>query len=177
MQKNKKIFPKIKKSLKWFLTDESWKISKKDALWVAAWIAMLNVVDPDMVNAGHSSSGGTHSNTTTCSWHASQGTFSAYSSWAHQSWNPVWSHSSQSRAGHGSTSWNNPSWHYSNTATTSPSWHGSGYNFGSGHTSGSARWGHVSQAGFSESGHGSHNNNATPHSSHGSHGSHCSSMC
>lgn len=177
MKKNKKIFPKIKKSLQWFLTDESWKISRKDALWLAAWIAMLNVVDPDIVNAGHSSSGWAHSNTTTCSWHASQWSFSAYTSGSHQSGTRAGSHASYTKAWHGSVSWNNPSWHYSNTATTSTNGHWSGYNYSSAHTNWYARWWHASQASFSKSGHGSHTNNTTPHSSHGSHGSHCSSMC
>ena len=177
MQKKKKIFPKIKKSLQWFLTDESWKISRKDALWLSAWIAMMNVVDPDIVNAGHSSSWWTHSNTTTCSGHASQWSFSAYASGSHQSGSQVGSHSSQTRAGHWSVSGGNPSGHYSNSTTNSAWGHGSGYNYWWAHTSGTSRGWHVSQASFSNSGHGSHTNNTTPHSSHGSHGSHCSSMC
>lgn len=37
----KKIFPKLKKSLKNFLTDESGKITKKDALGISAWAALL----------------------------------------------------------------------------------------------------------------------------------------
>ena len=36
MLSKKKKFPKFKKKLKWFLTDESWKISKKSAIWVSA---------------------------------------------------------------------------------------------------------------------------------------------
>lgn len=50
----KKIFPKIWKKLKWFLTDESWKITKKDALWLAA-ITSLGVAVNDVV-AAHTSS-------------------------------------------------------------------------------------------------------------------------
>lgn len=37
----KKIFPSIKKWLKNFLTDESGKITKKDALWIGAGLALL----------------------------------------------------------------------------------------------------------------------------------------
>ena len=45
MIKNKKVFPKLKKKLKWFLTDESGKITKKDALWLSAWALLLSSVD------------------------------------------------------------------------------------------------------------------------------------
>lgn len=41
---NKKFFPKLKKKLKWFLTDESWKISKKDALGLAVGAVLLSWV-------------------------------------------------------------------------------------------------------------------------------------
>lgn len=41
MKKNK-IFPKIKKKLTSFLTDESWKIAKKDALGLSAWALLLS---------------------------------------------------------------------------------------------------------------------------------------
>jgi hypothetical protein len=177
MQNKKKIFPKIKKSLQWFLTDESWKISKKDALWISAWIAMLNIVDPDIVQAWHSSSWWTHSNSTSCSGHASQGSFSAYSSGSHQSGTPAGSHSSHTKAGHWSVSWWNPNGHFSRSATLPSAWHGSWYSYGWGHTSGTSRGWHVSQAAFSAAAHNSHTNNTVPHSSHGSHGSHCSSMC
>ena len=50
--KNKKIFPKIKKKLKSFLADESGKITKKDALGVAAWAMLLSGVEEV---SGHSS--------------------------------------------------------------------------------------------------------------------------
>jgi len=43
--KNKKIFPKIKKKLKSFLADESGKITKKDALGLAAGAVLLSGVD------------------------------------------------------------------------------------------------------------------------------------
>lgn len=37
----KKLLPTFKKSLRDFLTDESWKITKKDALWLSAAWAFL----------------------------------------------------------------------------------------------------------------------------------------
>lgn len=40
-EKKKKIFPKIKKQIKDFLTDESWEITKKDALGMSAGAALL----------------------------------------------------------------------------------------------------------------------------------------
>lgn len=41
----KKIFPKITKKIKSFLTDESGKITKKDALWLAAWAMLIGSAD------------------------------------------------------------------------------------------------------------------------------------
>jgi len=52
MIKKKNIFPKLKSKLKWFLTDESGKISKKDALGLSVWGILLSGVDD--VLAGHS---------------------------------------------------------------------------------------------------------------------------
>ena len=69
MSKIKKVFPKIKKSLQNFLTDESGEITKKNALWLAFWAAILSWIDdalaatqsfhyswaPAHINSGHSS--------------------------------------------------------------------------------------------------------------------------
>ena len=41
----KKIFPKLQKKLKGFLTDESGKISKKDALGLAVGAALIAGID------------------------------------------------------------------------------------------------------------------------------------
>lgn len=43
--KKKKIYPGIKKKLTSFLTDESWKITKKDALGLSAWAVLLSSAD------------------------------------------------------------------------------------------------------------------------------------
>lgn len=56
----KKKFPNLKKSLKNFLTDESGKITKKDALWLSAWAMLLAWIE-DVV-AAHSSSFPTSTN-------------------------------------------------------------------------------------------------------------------
>lgn len=45
MEQKKKIFPKIKKRLSDFLTDESGEITKKDALGVAAGVTLLAGID------------------------------------------------------------------------------------------------------------------------------------
>jgi hypothetical protein len=46
MSENKKIlFPKLKKKLKGFITDESGKISKKDALGLAVGGVLLSVAE------------------------------------------------------------------------------------------------------------------------------------
>ena len=93
----KKIFPKFKKKIKAFLTDESWKITKKDALWLAAWSVLLNWIwEVDALSWGHSN--------TVC-WHANQGAISAY--WT--AWHLNWTKST-----HGNTWFN---WHYSNSPT------------------------------------------------------------
>lgn len=49
--KKKKIFPKLQKKLKDFLTDESGEITKKDALGIAAGAALL--ASAESVSAGH----------------------------------------------------------------------------------------------------------------------------
>ena len=66
-----KIFPKIKKNLKNFLTDESGKITKKDALWVSVVSSILLLWNEAF--AGHSDSicGGTPG-------HANQAALNAY---------------------------------------------------------------------------------------------------
>ena len=46
----KKFFPKIKKKLKWFLTDESGNITKKDALGLGVGVMLLSGIDE--VSAG-----------------------------------------------------------------------------------------------------------------------------
>ena len=43
MIKKKKIFPKFKKKLNWFLSDESAKMSMKDILWISLWASLLSV--------------------------------------------------------------------------------------------------------------------------------------
>lgn len=71
IQKNK--VPKIKKWLKKFLTDESWKITKKDALGLsAAWVYLSTVWE---AYAAHTN----HSNVTPC-WHINQAARSVYPS-------------------------------------------------------------------------------------------------
>lgn len=49
--KKKKLFPKLKKQLSDFLTDESWEITKKDALGISAGAVLLTGVES--VDAGH----------------------------------------------------------------------------------------------------------------------------
>ena len=100
MVKKKKIFPKIQKKLKSFLADESGKITKKDALWLAAGAVLLSGVDE--VVAGHSNS--YSAVTVTCSsthgswivnWHYSSnltGTPSPSTAHTHASHSSHWSH-------------------------------------------------------------------------------------
>ena len=54
-QEKKKVFPKISKKIKSFLANESGKISKKDALWLAAGSVLLgglNEVDAWVASCG-----------------------------------------------------------------------------------------------------------------------------
>lgn len=39
-----KVFPKLQKKIKWFLSEESGKISKKDALWISVGALLLSEV-------------------------------------------------------------------------------------------------------------------------------------
>ena len=56
MSENKKpLFPVLKKKIKWFLTDESGKISKKDALGLSAWAVLLSSAE-DVLAWSHSNS-------------------------------------------------------------------------------------------------------------------------
>ena len=96
--KRKKIFPKIKKKLKWFLTDESWKITKKDALWLAFWTVLL-------IWASEVDAALTHSSNSLC-WHTNQLGVTWYVSW----WNISWINTNAVNI--------NGVWHYSNT----PNW-------------------------------------------------------
>lgn len=73
-EKKKKLFPKLKKKIVNFLADESWEITKKDALGISAWAVLLasaEVVDADTKqskSASISYSGGTWWQTTTAYW-------------------------------------------------------------------------------------------------------------
>jgi hypothetical protein len=79
-KKGKSLFPKIKKKIRSFLSDESWKITKKDAFWVSA-IAALST-SPMIAEAG-------------TWWHASGWHFNWYPDtipWAHANvWVTWWS--------------------------------------------------------------------------------------
>ncbi len=107
MTKKKKInLPKLTKKLQWFLTDESGKITKKDALWVGLWASLIWLVDN--VDAawgwsGHSSY--SHSNNAYCSleWH---------SSWF------TWQHINGTRQWH----WSGPAGSHTNSASTTLDW-------------------------------------------------------
>jgi hypothetical protein len=54
MSKNKeKFFPKLKKKIKGFLTDESGKISKKDALGLAVGTGILTLIGSEIVESAN----------------------------------------------------------------------------------------------------------------------------
>ena len=53
VENKKKLIPKLKKKIWAFLTDESWKITKKDALWLWVWAMMIGAVE-DVMATWHS---------------------------------------------------------------------------------------------------------------------------
>ncbi len=129
MEKKKKIFPKIKKKLEWFLTDESGKISKKDALWIAAGGVIL--ASASAVSAGHSSS---------YSWLPGGNGHSNGNGWNCSSTVPYSEHASGIVNGHLSS---NVSW-----TKTASCYGGTGSHWNVRHSSHSSHWSHGS--------HGSH---------------------
>ena len=151
---NKKIFPKIKKNIKSFLTDESWKITKKDALWLSVWAVLLSWAEIafwwDDAHSSHSSA--PHSSYPThvssACWHISQWHANWYTAWWHLSWSKA-SHASAIKSWHynATPSW----WHYSTwvrTTSHSNQWHVNGAKHCSnptwGHFSHSSHWSHWS---------------------------------
>jgi hypothetical protein len=56
MSIKKKLFPQIKKKLNSFLTDESWKITRKNALGLAVWAMLVSWIDDTMAVITTSSS-------------------------------------------------------------------------------------------------------------------------
>lgn len=62
MKKNTKKFPKIQKTVKNFLTDESGRITKKDALWIGAGVGIISSVDAATYHFNQNMWGGTTSN-------------------------------------------------------------------------------------------------------------------
>lgn len=119
----KNILPKIKKNIKWFLTDESGKITKQAALWLSVW-TFLALWMEETVAAGwglwHSSyshSSGqscwapSHTSSTSVSGHVS-GSSGGSIPWTHNSNVTAWTLS-----GHGSATWH---------SSHGSSWSGSG---------------------------------------------------
>ena len=135
--KAKKLVPKVARKLKNFLTDESWKIAKKDAL--ALWAATFVVLWVEQMGAAYHSN---HSNTihsSAPSGHLNQGHLSGYARAGHLSWSVNTTASVGSLRGH--YSW-------------VPSAHQSGY----------IRGGHVSQGAINTGLHA--NSSSSSHSNH-----------
>ena len=82
----KKVFPKFKKKIKWFLTDESGKITKKDALGLAASAMLLASIDETSADTCN------HSNSYWATGHASW-----YESWWHANWYWPWTNINASK--------------------------------------------------------------------------------
>ncbi len=162
-ENKKKIFPKLKKKITSFLTDESGKITKKDALGLSAGAIILAWLED--VSAVHANS-----------WHASWWHCgSVWPLWGHVNYAP--SHSNY--ASHDNNAWwwhsSVDPWHY-NWECIYPNWH-SNWTLTS-HTSWIVNW-HYSWTPnwwtINDSKLGSWHTNVDPaHASHGSHGSHWS---
>lgn len=137
MDKKKKIFPKIQKKIRWFLTDESWKITKKDALWLAIWSMILSTAndlfadspvcsDPSWVSHTswitnwHVSSTPVFTSSPTCTtWNTSSNLWCTVNT-PHASWIVNWHFSNMA-----STPSVTPTWHCSHASHSSHSSHGS----------------------------------------------------
>lgn len=136
----KKSFPKIKKTLKWFLTDESWKVTKKDILGISGWTFLLSWLDSWDVYANqcwaHTSS------TSHSSW------CSAISQWSVSWYNSGWHVSRTIQTGSSSNILAHPESNHWSGIRTSSHWSADGipktiYNWS--HLSYAARWGYTSQ--------------------------------
>jgi len=109
MSNKKNKFPKLKKSLKNFLTDESGKITKKDALGISAGAALLSVIDD--VAAWHTS-GARHLSQWHASWYNAWSRYNATRTahWSgvvngHYSWSPSGGHVNGTRIGSHLSQW------------------------------------------------------------------------
>lgn len=121
---SKRIFPKLKKKLKWFLTDESWKISKKDALWLAVWSALITWIN-EAVSRSHSNACVSANNPSTVrsSANTPQDEYCGLPWsiwWASFNWSVNWHYSSSS-----SLTWTAWLWHSSHSSHGSHGSHGS----------------------------------------------------
>ena len=86
---SKKILPKVKKKLHSFLTDESWKISKKDALGIAAVWSIISTSTAHWLTWWHGSGAGHFSASPQPTWWTPLGHANAYAvpvCQAHASW-------------------------------------------------------------------------------------------
>lgn len=120
----KKLFPKIKKKLHNFLTDESWKITKKDALWLAA-VASLSLWINEVLAWHTSHTSAPAGGSWWGSWHSNFGhnsTLSCPSSPTHTT-DSLSGHLSQTSAWH--ISWTSTPTHTSAFDPWNVSWHGS----------------------------------------------------
>lgn len=152
--KKKKIFPKVQKKFENFLTDESGKITKKWALGISAWAALIGAFD--------TVDGATyHYNGSTDTSHSSHASHASHSSWGCDS-----THTSNATGSHSNTTYGN-FWdmlvEYDPGAGCTVN-HASGIVNGHGSANPSGDW--ASAAVDSITGHGSH----VSHSNHGSWG-------
>ena len=106
----KKVFPKLKKKIKWFLTDESGKITKKDALGLAVGAMLLSSVDEATAAScehANNSFGTGHLSWYNAWWHANW-----YQHWTDIEWTKIWTFFDWVETTHASGIVN---WHYSGT--------------------------------------------------------------
>ena len=100
MSWNKKHFPTLEKKIKWFLSSESWKISKKDALWLAAWSALLSwISQADAASSVYTCNAAW---TFTCSVEPAHGSWLVNWHMSSYPWATFWHGSHGSHASHGS---------------------------------------------------------------------------
>lgn len=164
----KKIFPKFKKKLSWFLTDESGKVAKKDVLglsigglllWSVDNVTLADHADLAFWILTHSNYAGGHTSVCSSS-HVSQAAVSGYESWGHSSGKIAGASFSETKSwgGHISAIVNG------SATLTGPSWVALNWVIEGGHSSANVVWALQSQ--WHASGYVGHSSSTYPAQSH-----------
>jgi hypothetical protein len=148
MLKNK-IFPRIKKSIKWFLTDESWKVTKKDVLGISAWTLAMSSLWMESAHAINCYHVSTSPHSSSCAAAPSQAAISGYSGWWHVSTSLRGSSFSYTSWTAWSSDHGNTVWWSAHASSAAPSWWTVNIYNSWWHLSYTSRWSSTSQPSIS----------------------------